>query len=101
MHVQGSPFIIINYYASDKENDQPPVLNEINQPIDELDVEQNAQIIWGGDFNIPFDYSLIQMGENPKLKAKLITKIMSMIFTELDFLLHSALPGDKTPLNPI
>ena len=39
MQIQGSPFIIINYYAPDKENDQLLVLNEINQTKDELDVE--------------------------------------------------------------
>ena len=39
MQIQGSPFIIINYYAPDNENDQLLVLNEINQTKDELDVE--------------------------------------------------------------
>ena len=79
MQIQGSPFIIINYYALDKENDQLPVLNEINQTIDELDLEKNTQIIWGGDFNILFDLQLDRDGRNPKLKAKSITKIMSMM----------------------
>ena len=41
MQIQGSPFIIINYYAPDKENDQLLVLNEIKQTIDELEAEQN------------------------------------------------------------
>ena len=79
IQIQGSPFIIINYYAPDKENDQLLVLNEINQTIDELDVEQNIQIIWGGDFNISFDLQLDTDGGNPKLKAKSITKIMLLM----------------------
>ena len=79
MQIQGSPFITINYYAPDKENEQLLVLNEINQTIDELDVEQNIQIIWGGDFNISFDLQLDTNGRNPKLKAKSIAKIMSIM----------------------
>ena len=55
------------------------MLNEINQTIDELDVEQNTQIIWEGHFNISFDLQLDTDGGNPKLKAKSITKIMSMM----------------------
>ena len=67
MQIEGSPFIIINYYAPDKENDQLLVLNEINQNIDELDIDQNTQIIWGGDFNISFDLQLDADGETPSL----------------------------------
>ena len=52
------------------------MLNEINQTID---VEQNTQIIWGEDFNISFDLQLDTDGGNPKLKAKPITKIMSIM----------------------
>ena len=54
------------------------VLNEIDQIIDELDVKQNTQI-WGGDFNISFDLQLDTDGGNPKLKAKSITKIISIM----------------------
>ena len=79
IQIQGSPFIIIKYHAPDNENDQLLVLNEINQAMDELDVEQNTQIIWGGDFNISFDLQLDTDGRNPKLKVKSITKIMSIM----------------------
>ena len=79
MQIQGFLFIVINYYAPDKENDQLLVLNEINQTTDELDVEQNTQTIWGGGFNISLDLQLDTDGGNPKLKAKSITKIMSMM----------------------
>ena len=79
MQIQGSPFIIINYYAPDKENEQLLVLNEINQTIDELDVEQNTEITWRGDFNISFDSQLDTDWGNPKFKAESITKIMSMM----------------------
>ena len=81
------------------------MLEEINQTIDESGVAQNTQIIWRGDFNISFDLQLDTDGGKPKLKAKSITKILSMmsdhvifIFIELDFLLHSASFGDKRPL---
>ena len=82
MQIQGSPFIIIIYYAPDKESDQLPVLNEVNQTIDELDVEHNTPIIGGrggGDFNISFDLQLDTDWGNPKVKAKAITKTMSMM----------------------
>ena len=51
------------------------MLNEINKTIDELDLEQNIQIIWGGDFDLQLDTD----GGNPKLKAKSITQILSMM----------------------
>ena len=55
------------------------MLNEINQTIDELGVEQNTQIILGGEFNISFNLQLDTDGGNPKLKAKSITEIMSIM----------------------
>ena len=79
MQIQSSPFIIINYDTPIKKNGQRPVLNEVNQTVDELDVEQNTEVIWGVDFNISFDLQLDTHGENPKLKAKAITQILSMI----------------------
>ena len=60
--------MIINYYAPDKENDQLPVLNEINQTKNELYVEQNIQIIRGRDFNGSFDLQLDTDGRNPSLR---------------------------------
>ena len=76
IQIQGSPFIIINYYAPDKENDQLLVLNEINQTIDELNVEQNTQIIWGGDFkNKVLIYSMIQMEETSSLRLSQSQKL--------------------------
>ena len=53
------------------------VLNKINQTIDELDVEQNTQIIWGGDFNISFDSQFDTDGETPSLRLSQSQKLCS------------------------
>ena len=44
-----SPFILINYYAPNNENGQIQVLNEIQEQFDLLDLDQDTQIIWGGE----------------------------------------------------
>ena len=63
--IKGSPFILINYYAPNDENGQIQVLNEIQEQLDLLDLDQDTQIIWGGDFNVIFDTKLDADGGNP------------------------------------
>ena len=43
--IKGSPFILINYYASNDKNGQIQVLNEIQEQLDLLDLDQDTQII--------------------------------------------------------
>ena len=56
--IKGSPFILINYYAPNDENRKIQVLNEIQEQLGLLDLDQDAQIIWGGDFTVIFDTKL-------------------------------------------
>ena len=59
MELQSSPFILINYYAPNEEED--------------------AQLICGGDFNSFFDCKLDADGRNPKLKIQSIIKLVSVV----------------------
>ena len=54
-------------------------LKEIGNNLDRLDFKENTQFIWGADFNVIFDEKLDANGENPKLKDKSITKIISLM----------------------
>ena len=76
--IKRSPFILINYYASNDENEQIQVLNEVQEQLDLLDPDQDTQIILGGDFNVIFDTNLDRWG-NPRLKLNSVTKLLSMI----------------------
>ena len=49
-----------------------------------MELEEDTQLIWGGDFNSFFDCKLDVDGGNPKLKIQSITKLVS-IMSENDF----------------
>ena len=59
--IQDEPFILVNYYAPNKEGEQIPVLSKINEIIQNLETEEDTTIIWGGDFNLFLMFSLMQM----------------------------------------
>ena len=73
--IEGSPFILINYYAPNDENGQIQVLNEIHEQLDLLDPDQDTQIIWGGDFNVIFDTKLDADGGKPSNETQLSHKV--------------------------
>ena len=73
------PFILINYYAPNDECQQLQVLKEIGNNLDRLDFKEKTQFIWRGDSMLFFMKNWMLMGENPNLKDKYITKIISMM----------------------
>ena len=44
-----------------------------------MELEEDTQLIWGGDFNSFFDCKLDADGGNPKLKIQSITKLVSIM----------------------
>ena len=44
-----------------------------------MELEEDTQLIWGGDFNSLFDCKLDADGGNPKLKIQSITKLVSIM----------------------
>ena len=60
------------------------ILNELNCIFDQLQVKEDTQFIWGGDFNVVFDTVLDADGGSPKLKLKSVSKLLS-IMSKNDF----------------
>ena len=79
VEIQKSPIILINYYAPDEEGQQVQILTEISDILEKMELEEDTQLIWGGDFNSFFNCKLDADGGNPKLKIQSITKLVSMM----------------------
>ena len=79
VEIQNSPFILINYYAPNEEGQQVQILTEISDILAKMELDEDTQLIWGGDFNSFFDCKLDADGGNPKLKIQSITKLVSII----------------------
>ena len=45
VEIQSSPFILINYYAPDKEGQQVQILTEISDILEKMESEEDTQII--------------------------------------------------------
>ena len=70
MEIQSSPFILISYYAPNEEGQQVQILTEIRDILEKMELEENTQLIWGGDFNSFFDCKPDTDGGNPKLNVQ-------------------------------
>ena len=55
------------------------MLTEISDILAKMELEEDTQLIWGGDFNSFFDCKLDADGGNPKLKIQSITKLVSIM----------------------
>ena len=70
---------MINYYAPNEEGQQVQILTEISDILEKMELEEDTQLIWAGDFNSIFDCKLDADGGNPKLKTESITKLISIM----------------------
>ena len=81
--IDGSPVILVNFYAPNNEADQVKLLNDLTHVFDELEITRNTRFLWGGDFNTIFDISLDADGGggggSPQLYIKSVTKLLSMM----------------------
>ena len=66
--IQNQPFVLVNIYAPNKINDQCTFFEEIQTQLDGLDLEENCEIIIGGDFNVILEPDLDGTGGKPQLK---------------------------------
>ena len=74
--IQGSNYLLINTYMPNIETSQVEFLREINDILSRYDLPES--IIWGGDFNCPFD-KIDTSGGNFKPKSKTITLLRGII----------------------
>ena len=49
--IQGCKYLLVNSYAPNTENEQVLYFQKVHTIINSLSLEQEAKIIWGGDFN--------------------------------------------------
>ena len=65
---QSQPFVYVNIYAPNKVKDQCIFFEEIKKQLDELELEENCEVIIGGDFNVILDADLDGTGGKPQVK---------------------------------
>ena len=65
---QSQPFVYVNIYAPNKVKDQCIFFEEIQKQLDGLELEENCEVIIGGDFNVILDADLDRTGGKPQVK---------------------------------
>ena len=77
--IQTQQFVFVNIYAPNRIKDQCVFLEEIKKHLDELELEENCEVIIGGDFNVILDADLDGTGGKPQVKesCKKIEKLCS------------------------
>ena len=76
--IQDSSVILINCYAPSVEGAKITFLSEINDIINNLVLEEDTTILWGGDFNSFLDVKL-DADRGSQLKEKSICKLITMM----------------------
>ena len=79
MEIQGSPFLLINCYAPDKDSVQVKLVKEISTKLGKLDFGEDTQFILAGDWNLIFDTLLDSLGGKPKLNKRSIFQLKSLM----------------------
>ena len=79
IEIQGSPYIILNYYGPNDESSQQNVLQLLAEKLKTVDVEDNCQFILAGDWNLIFDKSLDFVGGSLSLNFKSLQKLQSIM----------------------
>ena len=80
IEIQGSPYIILNYYGLNDESSQLNVLQLLAEK--SKTVDDNCQFILAGDWNLIFDKSLDSKGGSPSLKFKSLQKLQSLMIDQ-------------------
>ena len=76
--IQNSKYLLINFYNANTEQQQVDTLNEVSSMLDQLDLDSEYKLIWGGDFNFYFDLSLEADGGKPSIKLMSLAKFESI-----------------------
>ena len=67
IEIQGSSYVILNYYAPNVENEQLRLLNKLSDELDKLLLreDQDVHFVFGKDWNLIFDKSLDALSGKP------------------------------------
>ena len=79
IEIQGTPYILINYYGPNGETDQVKVLKQLAIHLRNISADQNITCIIGGDWNLIFDKSLDAMGGSRSLKYNSLKELQTII----------------------
>ena len=79
--IQGFPYVILNYYAPNAENEQLRLSNKLSDELDKLPLRGNQDVhfVFEGDWNLIFDKSLDALSGKPTLKRNAIVKLKSLM----------------------
>ena len=80
MHVKfgDSDYALINIYNPNTENEQLRLLAEIGEKMEQLEIEPDTNVVFGGDFNFYFDKTLEADGGNPRTKLQSIASFIKI-----------------------
>ena len=76
--IQNSKYLPINFYNANTEQQQVDTLKEVSSMLDQIDLDSEYKLIWGGDFNFYFDLSLEADGGKPSIKLMSLAKFESI-----------------------
>ena len=79
IEIEGSPYIILNYYGPNHESSKLNELQLLTEKLKTVNVEDNCQFILVGDWDLIFDKSLDSMGGSLSLKFKSLQKLQSIM----------------------
>ena len=77
--IQGSPYVLIIYYAPNIELNEVKKLQQIKSNLQNMSINENTQFILTGDWNLIFDRSLDALGRSPTLKFNSLKEIQSLM----------------------
>ena len=64
--IQNKSIVLVNYYAPNDEGSQINTLSEMDEIINQLELDPDTAIVWGGDFSLIFDTNLDADGGKPQ-----------------------------------
>ena len=76
--VGDADYALINIYNPNTENEQVRLLAEIGEKMEQLDIEPDTNVVFGGDFNFCFDKTLEADGGNPRTKLQSIANFIKI-----------------------
>ena len=78
INVDYSLFVLINIYEANNEPDQVKTFTDLGEILDSVGDNQKKNIIFGGDFNVIFDFFLKSRGGKPSLTKTYFSKTIQV-----------------------